>query len=85
MAYELVEVEQCSGAADSGDVDVAAPDLLNFRVWRILVWAAKDPGTAESPGTDLQRIQFQWEHALRKAVLELPDVTFDEGGEEKKA
>jgi hypothetical protein len=30
----------------------------------------------------LQRIQIQWEHALRKALLELLEVLFDEASEE---
>jgi putative proteasome-type protease len=59
------------------NVTVGPPiDLLvyragDLRLTRFRRFVPKDP--------DLQRIQFQWEHALRKAVLELPDVPFEEG------
>jgi putative proteasome-type protease len=43
----------------------------DLRVTHYRRFTQKDP--------DLQRIQYQWEHALRKAALELPDVSFDEG------
>jgi putative proteasome-type protease len=58
------------------NVTVGPPiDLLlyranDLRLTRYRRFTAKDP--------DLQRIHIQWEHALRKAVLELPDVLFDE-------
>ena len=45
----------------------------DLRVTRYRRFTAKDP--------DLQRIHMQWEHALRKAVLELPDMVFDESHE----
>lgn len=57
------------------NVTVGPPiDLLiyrdgDLRVSRYRRLTSKDP--------DLQRMQFQWEHALRKAVLELPEVEFD--------
>ena len=40
------------------------------------------PEGIDSEELQLQRIQFQWEHSLRKAVLELPDVDFEEGAEQ---
>jgi putative proteasome-type protease len=62
------------------NVTVGPPvDLLlyrggDLRVTRYRRFTAKDP--------DLQRIHFQWEHALRKAILELPDVMFDDAPEQ---
>jgi putative proteasome-type protease len=62
------------------NVTVGPPvDLLMYRandlrITRYRRFTAKDP--------DLQRIHFQWEHALRKAVLELPDVMFDDAPEQ---
>jgi putative proteasome-type protease len=58
------------------NVTVGPPiDLLVYgagelRIRRYRRFTPKDP--------DLHRIQTQWEHALRKAVLDLPDVQFDE-------
>ncbi len=60
------------------NVTVGPPvDLLVYaagelRIRRYRRFTPKDP--------DLHRIQTQWEHALRKAVLDLPDVQFDEAG-----
>jgi putative proteasome-type protease len=59
------------------NVTVGPPiDLLVYRADELRVrryrrFTPKDP--------DLNRIQTQWEHALRKAVLDLPDVLFDDG------
>lgn len=50
------------------DLVLYKTDDLSIRRYRR--FPAKDP--------DLQRIHFQWEHALRKAVLELPEVQFEE-------
>jgi putative proteasome-type protease len=61
------------------NVTVGPPiDLLlyranDLRITRYRRFTAKDP--------DLQRIHLQWEHALRKAVLELPEVAFDDACE----
>jgi putative proteasome-type protease len=61
------------------NVTVGPPiDLLlyranDLRITKYRRFTSKDP--------DLQRVQLQWEHALRKAVLELPEVTFDEACE----
>jgi putative proteasome-type protease len=61
------------------NVTVGPPiDLMLYRVNDLRIthyrrFTAKDP--------DLQRIHIQWEHALRKAVLELPDVMFDDAPE----
>ncbi len=61
------------------NVTVGPPiDLLlyranDLRLTRYRRFTAKDP--------DLHRIHIQWEHALRKAVLELPDVQFDDAPE----
>jgi putative proteasome-type protease len=58
------------------NVTVGPPiDLMLYRTGDLRVshyrrFSAKDP--------DWQRIHIQWEHALRKAVLELPDVLFDD-------
>ncbi|MFO0842425.1 MAG: hypothetical protein U0797_08530 [Gemmataceae bacterium] len=54
-------------------IDLAAYRVNDLRVRGYRRFTQKDP--------DLQRIQFQWEHALRKAVLELPDVAFEDDGE----
>jgi putative proteasome-type protease len=54
-------------------IDLAAYNVNDLRVRRYRRFTQKDP--------DLQRIHFQWEHALRKAVLELPDVLFEDEGE----
>lgn len=54
-------------------IDLAVYRADDLRIRRYRRFTQKDP--------DLQRIHFQWEHALRKAVLELPDVLFDEEGE----
>jgi putative proteasome-type protease len=54
-------------------IDLLLYRVNDLRITRYRRFTAKDP--------DLQRIQFQWEHALRKAVLELPDVQFDDATE----
>src|SRR5438270_6567778 len=51
-------------------VDLGVYRSGELRVRRYRRFTPKDP--------DLHRIQTQWEHALRKAVLDLPDVQFDE-------
>jgi len=85
VRYRLTTLEEAAKFAlisiDStirSNVTVGPPvDLLiyragDLRVSRYRRFTAKDP--------DLQRIHIQWEHALRKAVLELPDVRFEEPG-----
>ena len=52
-------------------IDLVVYQNNDLRIRRYRRFTAKDP--------DLQRIQFQWEHSLRKAVLELPDVDFEDG------
>jgi len=52
-------------------IDLVVYKADDLRVARYRRFTAKDP--------DLQRIHLQWEHALRKAVLELPEVAFEEG------
>lgn len=42
MANQFVESEHGGRAADGGDVDIAAPDLLRLRVRRIFVGAAEE-------------------------------------------
>ena len=51
-------------------IDLVVYHNNDLRIRRYRRFTAKDP--------DLQRIQFQWEHSLRKAVLELPDVAFED-------
>jgi putative proteasome-type protease len=51
-------------------IDLALYQAGDLCVKRYRRFTPKDP--------DLQRIQLQWEHALRKAVLELPEIGFDE-------
>ncbi|MFO0879179.1 MAG: hypothetical protein U0840_17685 [Gemmataceae bacterium] len=51
-------------------IDLAVYRTGDLSIRRYRRFTPKDP--------DLQRIQFQWEHALRKAVLELPDVAFED-------
>jgi putative proteasome-type protease len=55
-------------------VDLFAYQTNDLRIRRYRRFTTKDP--------DLQRIHMQWEHALRKAVLELPDVAFEDSGEQ---
>jgi putative proteasome-type protease len=84
VRYRLTTLEEAAKFAlislDStmrSNVTVGPPvDLLIYRggdlcVKRYRRFTPKDP--------DLQRIHLQWEHALRKAVLELPEISFDEG------
>lgn len=58
------------------NVTVGPPiDMLVYRTDELAIsryrrFEVKDP--------DLERIRYQWEHALRKAALELPEVAFDE-------
>jgi putative proteasome-type protease len=54
-------------------IDLAVYNGDDLRVRRYRRFTQKDP--------DLQRIQFQWEHALRKALLDLPDIAFEDEGE----
>jgi putative proteasome-type protease len=56
-------------------IDLAVYRAGDLRIRRYRRFSAKDP--------DLQKVQMQWEHALRKAVLELPDVVFDENDAER--
>jgi putative proteasome-type protease len=84
VRYQLTTLEEAAKYAlislDStmrSNVTVGPPiDLVIYRAGELCLrrsrrFPAKDP--------DLQRIHMQWEHALRKAVLELPDVQFEEG------
>ena len=50
---------------------------------RFLVWAAKDPGSAERPGTDLARIQIVkgWVDASGQTHERVVDVVTADGGE----
>jgi putative proteasome-type protease len=54
-------------------IDLAVIRNDDLRLTHYRRFTARDP--------DLQRIHFQWEHALRKAVLELPEILFDEDQE----
>ncbi len=54
-------------------IDLTAYRANDLSIRRYRRFTPKDP--------DLQRVQFQWEHALRKAVLELPDIVFEDEGE----
>ncbi len=73
--YALISVDSTMRS----NVTVGPPiDLAIYRAGTLAAplyrrFTAKDP--------DLQRIHVQWEHALRKAVLELPDVHIEEEGE----
>jgi putative proteasome-type protease len=86
VRYHLTTLEEAAKFAlislDStmrSNVTVGPPiDLLlyranDLRITRYRRFTTKDP--------DLQRIHLQWEHALRKAVLELPEVAFDDACE----
>jgi putative proteasome-type protease len=81
VRYELTSLEEAAKYAlislDStmrSNVTVGPPiDLVVYeadelRIRRYRRFSAKDP--------DLREIQMQWEHALRKAVLELPEIHF---------
>jgi putative proteasome-type protease len=83
VRYRLTSLEEAAKYAlislDStmrSNVTVGPPiDLLVYRaddlkVTRYRRFVAKDP--------DLREIHMQWEHALRKAVLELPAIRFDD-------
>lgn len=85
IRYQVTTLEEAAKFAlisiDStmrSNVTVGPPiDVLVYRdgelrVRRYRRFTSKDP--------DLQRMQYQWEHALRRAVLELPEVVFEEGG-----
>ncbi|MFM7151690.1 MAG: peptidase [Gemmataceae bacterium] len=50
-------------------IDLALYNTNDFSIRRYRRFTAKDP--------DLQRIHYKWEHSLRKAVLELPNVDFE--------
>jgi putative proteasome-type protease len=83
VRYQLTSLEEAAKYAlislDStmrSNVTVGPPiDLLVYRrddlkITRYRRLVAKDP--------DLREIHMQWEHALRKAVLELPAIRFDD-------
>src|SRR5947209_4879592 len=82
IRYRLTSLEEAAKYAlislDStmrSNVTVGPPlDLLVYRTGELRIsrcrrFGAKDP--------DLHKIHMQWEHALRKAVLELPSVEFE--------
>lgn len=84
IRYQVTTLEEAAKFAlisiDStmrSNVTVGPPiDVLVYRdgelrVRRYRRFTSKDP--------DLQRMQYQWEHALRRAVLELPEVVFEDG------
>lgn len=84
IRYQVTTLEEAAKFAlisiDStmrSNVTVGPPiDVLVYRdgelrVRRYRRFTSKDP--------DLQRMQYQWEHALRRAVLELPEVAFEDG------
>ena len=50
-------------------IDLVLYSTDELRISRYRRFDAKDP--------DLREIHQQWEHALRKAVLELPEIQFD--------
>lgn len=83
IRYQVTTLEEAAKFAlisiDStmrSNVTVGPPiDLLVYRTDELRILRCRRL-TAKDP--DLQRMQFQWEHALRKAVLELPEVEFDE-------
>jgi putative proteasome-type protease len=50
-------------------IDLAVYAANDLRITRYRRFAAQDP--------DLREIHLRWEHALRKAVLELPAIRFD--------
>ncbi|MGL4554990.1 MAG: peptidase [Gemmataceae bacterium] len=70
--YALISIDSTmrSNVSVGPPIDLMVIKAGDFRVSRYRRFTDKDP--------DLQRIRFQWEHALRKAVLELPDVAFEE-------
>jgi putative proteasome-type protease len=71
--YALISLDSTmrSNVTVGPPVDLVVYRAGELRVRRYRRFPAKDP--------DLQRIHMQWEHALRKAVLELPDILFEEG------
>jgi len=70
--YALISIDSTirSNVTVGPPIDLAIYHAGDLRVRRNRRFTAKDP--------DLQRIHMQWEHALRKAVLELPDIHFEE-------
>jgi putative proteasome-type protease len=70
--YALISIDSTmrSNVTVGPPVDLAVYRGGELRIGRYRRFTTKDP--------DLHRIHMQWEHALRKAVLELPDVEFEE-------
>jgi len=76
-ASTLVHDAYASGTPMGGELGaVRGPHSPRF-----VVWAAKDPGTADSPGTDLQRIQIVkgWLDKQGKTQERVVDVAGDAG------
>ena len=76
VKFSLISIDSTmrSNVTVGPPIDLVVYQNNDLRIRRYRRFTAKDP--------DLQRIQFQWEHSLRKAALDLPDVTFEEGTEQ---
>ena len=76
VKFSLISIDSTmrSNVTVGPPIDLVVYQNNDLRIRRYRRFTAKDP--------DLQRIQFQWEHSLRKAALDLPDVVFDEGSEQ---
>jgi putative proteasome-type protease len=72
--YALISLDSTirSNVTVGPPIDLAIYKAGDLRLSHYRRFSAKDP--------DLQKIHLQWEHALRKAVLELPDISFEEDG-----
>jgi hypothetical protein len=73
--YALISLDSTmrSNVTVGPPVDLLLYQAGELRLWRHRRFSAKDP--------DLREIHLQWEHALRKAVLELPAIVFPEDGQ----
>jgi putative proteasome-type protease len=69
--YALISLDSTmrSNVTVGPPIDLAVYRAGDLRVSHYRRFTAKDP--------DLREIHMQWEHALRKAVLELPAIQFD--------
>jgi putative proteasome-type protease len=70
--YALISLDSTmrSNVTVGPPIDLVLYSTDELRISRYRRFDAKDP--------DLREIHRQWEHALRKAVLELPEIQFDD-------
>ena len=68
--YALISLDSTmrSNVTVGPPIDLLVYAADEFRIRRYRRFTEKDP--------DLREIHMQWEHALRKAVMELPEISF---------